>query len=429
MKSGKLFYGWILAVILGVCYFMANGSFLTAASIGGGFMQADLGMSGAELGMGTTVAIWVFGLGSPIIGFLIAKIGARFMQVIGGVLMIVASASLMFFVSDYLTYIVTFAIMAFAVMAVGEISVSTIVPSWFHKQRGRAVTLTMVIGGLGAFLSPLIANALMGAEAGDWRNIWWFFLVAGALAIVLALTVIKNRPEDIGLLPDGGDTSEVKEEKATVQSKVFKTPVEASFKQTISAPAFWLLAICCLGGYCYYVAGVSFAPVYFMSLEFDQTMIAGAVASMGLAMMAGKFVWGIISDRIEPALLMVLCNAFSVAGLIVGAMATNAVMPYISFILAGFGYGGMMPLLPTVMANFFGRESLSRAIGIAQLLFGVLSGFIATIGFAVGDMTGSLANAFYVTAIIVGVCAVAGFFARPPKFAKEAKIEADKAAE
>ena len=136
---------------------------------------------------------------------------------------------------------------------------------------------------------------------------------------------------------------------------------------------------------------------------------------MGLAMMAGKFLWGIISDRFDPARLLVLCNVFVVIGLLVGAFASNAIMPYLSFILAGFGYGGMMPLVPTVLANYFGRDVLSRAVGIAQLVFGVLSGFIATIGFAIGDATGSLVNAFYVTAVIVGVCALLGMFARPPK--------------
>lgn len=417
MKTGKLFYGWILAVILGVCYFMANGSFLTAAAIGGGFMQADIGLTGAELGMGTTIAIWVYGFGSPVIGFLIAKIGARYMQVIGGALMVLCSAALIFFVNDYISYIVTFAVMAFAVMAVGEISVDTIVPSWFHRQRGRAMTLTMVIGGLGAFVSPLIANALMGAEAGHWRNIWWFFLVAGVLAIILAFTVIRNKPEDMGLLPDGGESvkAEVEEKVEEKPSKVFKTSIPATFAQTIKSPAFWLLSICGLGGYCYYVAAVSFVPVYFQTLELDQTMVAAAVSSMGLAMMAGKFLWGIISDRFDPARLLVLCNVFVVIGLLVGAFASNAIMPYLSFILAGFGYGGMMPLVPTVLANYFGRDVLSRAVGIAQLVFGVLSGFIATIGFAIGDATGSLVNAFYVTAVIVGICALLGMFARPPK--------------
>jgi MFS family permease len=139
---------------------------------------------------------------------------------------------------------------------------------------------------------------------------------------------------------------------------------------------------------------------------------------MGLAMMAGKFLWGVISDRIEPAKLLALCNLFVVVGLIIGAFASNAIMPYLSFVLAGFGSGGMMPLVPTVLANFFGRDVLSRAVGIGQLVFGVLSGFIATIGFAIGDATGSLVNAFVVTAVIVAICGVFGLIARPPKFAR-----------
>ncbi|MDR2106293.1 MAG: MFS transporter [Coriobacteriales bacterium] len=431
MQANKLFYGWILAVILGVCYFIANGSFLTAAAISGSFMQNDIGLTGAELGMGTTVAIWIYGLGSPVIGFLIAKIGARYMQVVGGVLMIICSASLIFFVNDYLSYIVTFGIMAFAVMSVGEISVDTLVPSWFHRLRGRAMTLTMVIGGFGAFGSPLIANALMGADAGHWRNVWWFFLGAGVLAIILAFTVVRNRPEDMGLLPDGDNSNTAAEIEAETQvatgkpSRVFKTSVPATFKQIMTSPAFWLLSFCALGGYFYYVAAVSFIPVYFQTSDLDQTMVAAAVSSMGLAMMAGKFFWGVISDRVEPARLLALCNLFIVVGLIVGAFASNAIMPYLSFVLAGFGYGGMMPLVPTVLANFFGRDVLSRAVGIGQLVFGVLSGFIATIGFALGDATGSLVNAFYLTAVIVAVCGLFGLFARPPKFARGTDKESD----
>jgi hypothetical protein len=42
-----------------------------------------------------------------------------------------------------------------------------------------------------------------------------------------------------------------------------------------------------------------------------------------------------------------------------------------------------------------------------------------------GDATGSLVNAFYLTAVIVAVCGLFGLFARPPKFARGTDKESD----
>ena len=81
-------------------------------------------------------------------------------------------------------------------------SATSLILRWFRKKRGRIIGI--VTGGIGAggLIMPTVVGGLLIPVLG-WRIT---FLIIGFLPILLlvplALFIIRERPEDIGLLPD-----------------------------------------------------------------------------------------------------------------------------------------------------------------------------------------------------------------------------------
>ena len=81
----KSFYGHVLIGVLGLMYFCSSGVILPAANVVNPLMlqDASLGLNGTLLGMGFSLFVLFQGLSAPVIGALIARMGARFTMTIG----------------------------------------------------------------------------------------------------------------------------------------------------------------------------------------------------------------------------------------------------------------------------------------------------------------------------------------------------------
>ena len=114
--------------------------------------------------------------------------------------------------------------------------------------RGRALGLTQMALPLGGAALIPVAQLLINGGVG-WQSIYYSF---GAFMLVALLTpaalVLRRRPEDLGLLPDGVTSEEI--ETAADQPKASDATTEVSWtvSQAVHNPALWLLvAAMCIG--------------------------------------------------------------------------------------------------------------------------------------------------------------------------------------
>lgn len=114
--------------------------------------------------------------------------------------------------------------------------------------------------------------------------------------VVVALALMKDKPEDVGQVPDGAlpvdaaaDASAQRAEVARAVSsvsKVYKTARPKTSKEAMRSLPFWLIW---LGSFSVFVAlnlAVSSGVLYFSALGLDVGVIAGAVAVQGVAAVA-----------------------------------------------------------------------------------------------------------------------------------------------
>jgi predicted MFS family arabinose efflux permease len=244
--------------------------------------------------------------------------------------------------------------------------------------------------------------------------------VMGAIAVLLALFFIKSKPEDIGALPDGDTPGDVIEETggptATASaSKVYKNTTNVPFKMAIKTPAFWLIALGGSSGFFAYATSTSQAVLNFTTQGYDQAIIVSGVAVLGLAMMAGVFLIGMLSDYIEPIRLIGIAAIVLVCVLIGAAFIKANWFVYVYYICIGLGFGSISTNLPTAVANYFGRAEFSKNIGTTMLICGLSNCWVGTAGGAIFDATGSCTLTFIIAGIGVAICCVCAWLVRIPK--------------
>lgn len=413
----KPFYGNRLIGILGFMYFCSSGVILPAANVINPLMleDASMGLTGTLLGMGFSLFVLFQGLSAPVIGALIDRIGARLTMAIGAVALLGASLALAFLVSSPIAYFICFGIIAsVGAMMAGQLSTQSTIGAWFVARRGVAMTATMFIGASSAFLLPPVIEAIIGSCGGSWHSGWYLIAVLSVAMIPVALLLVKNKPSDLGQLPDGasgaGDMAEKRKD-----FKVFKREESFAFPQVLRTPAFWLIALAATGGFAAYSFATSQGMIHFTTIGIERSAVVMGVSVMGGASLLGKLVMGSLSDRVEPVRIISIAALLIAAGILTATVAFNGAMMLIYYFCTGFGFGAITATFPTAIANYFGAGAFSKSLGVGIFVTTIIASVLPLAGGVIYDACGSCSPAFFLAAVVVVCCAVCGFFVRFPK--------------
>ncbi len=324
---------------------------------------------------------------APVIGVLAARVSLRLLMLLGASLG-VAGFLLLALTHSYPLYLAAYGLLIGPGMAVGVILPGTLVTRWFAVNRGKA--LGLVNTTIGMALMPLAINWMLHRH-GLTES---YLMLAGlsAVSVVVNLFVIDKPP---GYNPAGAV------EKGAVAGM--------SMAALLRLPRFWVLLFAFIASSTgSVVLGAHMVP---MARSWNLTATQGAtmLAAMSLMGIAGTLLYGWVADRLGgmlaiafvvlvPAVLWLLLLAhppFIAAVLLVGLIGLNA--------------AGILPVFSYALSEAFGRESFSRAYGVANLInlpFSVLCVPAAAIIFA---RTGSYNGAIIAVAIFLGATGLVAF--------------------
>jgi len=428
-KESKIFYGWYITAVAFTANFMSVGTgfyifnaFMQPLCVKRGWTRTDIS---AALMIGGLIGIF----GQLISGTLVIRIGPRILMLFGSLF-----AGIFFIqlgqVQEIWLFYLFYILLYLGNGAYGGIVANSAVANWFVLKRGKALGFATAGISLSGAVVPFIALLLL-----ERFGLEYTFLCIG-LAIVaegpVAWLIVKNRPEDHNLLPDGLEPATeadppdnmhpVQTTAKSKKNKAKKTAKEAGSiiwtpAKIIRVQAFWRVGIA-FAMVMFGVVGVmSQLKPRFSDIGFnDQTAMAmmGATALMGAF---GKYVWGIFCDRFDPrrvvTVLMVACSfglSFS--------LFENSIPALILFIIVfGFSMGGVMSTFPIIIAHLFGRESFAhvgRFLGLFLIL--QMPGYlVASLSY---DLTGSYNFAYGIFIILGLFAALLIFSVKPPCLTK-----------
>ena len=396
----RLFYGWVIviaALIIGTLTFGIRNAF-------GVFFKSLEGEFGLSRAMTSGILSIHLVVGTVFIiigGWALDKYGPRILTFLMGLftgfsLILTSQASSPWQI--YMSYSLLLSLGAGPAYSVLMATVSR----WFNKKRGLAMGIASIGGPLGQIaLAPLATYLILNI---GWRTA---FLVIGVIAglTVMSLSVLQRKdPSKIGTLPDGdkaksGETTILKDDQ-----KTGRPPAGFSMRQLISMRVYWFLWLTGLfQGFCLFLVFTHIVP-YAIDMGISAMSAAVALSLMALISILGRLIAGFISDRIGSGITSIFCASIMAVALLWLIWSHNIWMFYLFALVYGFAYGGLNPVILTLIADIFGTSNIGVIMGTLSVGFALGSAIGPFIGGLVFDINGSYSVAFALgaTTILLG---------------------------
>jgi MFS family permease len=412
-KLTNVFYGYRVVAALFVCSTFLSGCVFYTFSLFVNLLQADFGWGRGEIMVANTLMTLILGGTGPLIGKLLNQYGAKRVIAIGAVITALGFTSLTQ-MQELWQFYAGYAVIGVGAGAIGIIPATVVVSNWFQKRRGTAIgIMSMGIGAGGLILAPLFGGYFLPNFG--WQISYLAFALLICIIIPLAIFVIRTKPSDMGLYPDGASAPEVAEETV-------KLPTETpgiTLKTALTTSAFWLIAVSGMASG-FSVNGILSNQVpHLEDVGFSLVTASTVVGASGLGSLFGKLLFGSMCDRIKPKFvwsIALVCQFSAIMILVnIDAESTRVVL-WTYAVLMGLGFGGMIPVLSMLSSTTFGLSSYG-------VIFGMLN-FSQCIGLATGsvfggymfDMMGTYNLAFTVYLVLYAVSIPAILLMRQPKF-------------
>lgn len=252
-----------------------------------------------------------------------------------------------------------------------------IVGEWFQQYRGRAAGICGVGGTMSVLFIPQLNNLLIN-EYG-WRNAWLILgAIVGITLIVPAIVFLRNRPEDMGLLPDWkhplsndpnskthnssadlGRGSITQQPDALPKTQVHRALVDAdSFTaaEAIRCSAFWKVA-----------AVASTVSLVGTGLVFHQISIASdlgvsrvdAISALGVQAIAATvstLLAGYLTDRMPVRFILAMSMFLEVLAILLLLFLPGPKWIFAYSAMLGLHGGIIRSAGSIVWINYFGRK-------------------------------------------------------------------------
>lgn len=169
------------------------------------YMRNDVVMSRGIYGLGFTLLNLFVGLPSLLVAAAILRCGIRWTFALGSSLILAAALWLCLVATRPWHYLWGFGVLAGTGISFGTIvPAATAVTRWFVRYRGRAMAVTLSASGFAGFFGAPLIHRILAATGGNWSLAWLVVSGVTILSGILALPFVKERPQDLDQVADGG---------------------------------------------------------------------------------------------------------------------------------------------------------------------------------------------------------------------------------
>ncbi len=370
-RKSRIFYGYWMIAISVMCLGLFSGSGVGVFSLFVTNLQTVFDWGRGEIMLAFTIYYLLTGLAAPGVGWLVDRYGVRGVIAGGSLIAGLGFISLYALQGLWHLYLAYFFI-GIGHAAIGQVSASTMVSNWFVKRRGTAIGVMSTGIGLGILvLAPLVGSFLIPAFG--WKISYAALGLFNMCLIPLAIFIVRTKPSDMGLNPDG-----VAYDKTIAELEASHTATSGlSLKMALGTSAFWFLCIAFLFNGFSAMGVIQNQVPYLQDKGFSLILASSAVTGLGLGSAIGKFIFGWLCDIIKAkqacAVSLVLLVIATVVLILIKPGAPMAIIWLYALVL-GLGSGGWLPTMammvnrnfgPASYGAIFGMVSLAQAIGVA----------------------------------------------------------------
>ena len=431
MKNPSFFFGWWIVVVCLFVLFVTLGLGYYSFGLFFNPLSQTFGWSRGEISGAMSVFLVAWGLACPMVGRCTDRFGPMRL-IVAGAMVLGASFCLLGSTNSLGCFYLFYAMAGAASATCSEIPASAAVSNWFSKKRGIAMGFaTTGIGFGGMVLAPLIGQSIL---LRGWRQTFvGMGLLTWAAILPPTLFLMKDRPQDMGLLPDGEKKLPLPHQKSPseIHPELEVDPsspdqprnvgdarpaaLTAGGANPVQSSGLILIGVA-FSLFSFGIIGVLTHEVpYIVDRGISVTTAAtllGLTAGLGVG---GKLILGYVADRFSPKKVLLGCIALQIVGVVILMQARGLAMIWGFVIVFSIGMGATNTLRPLVIGEFFGMTAFGRNMGTVELM----RRLGAAVGpFAAGyifDITRSYRYAFmaFIAAYLAGMLSL--FLIRPVK--------------
>jgi MFS family permease len=175
---------------------------------------------------------------------------------------------------------------------------SLFLPNWFVRRRGLAMSVAFSGVGVGSIIVLPWLQTLI--EGGGWRTACWTLGIVVLVLLTPLNLLLRRRPEELGLAPDGDSSVGTGTAVAPAANIVDAAwvAVEWTLGRAMCTARFWWIALGYLCGLFAWYAVQVHQTKYLVEIGFSPAHASWALGLVSLAGIPGQIALGYLSDRI-----------------------------------------------------------------------------------------------------------------------------------
>jgi len=398
----RIYFGWWVLLGLFLVYASTNGILIFTLPLFYPELINEFGWNEAEVTRPAMVFFLAAAVLHPFGGALLDRYSPRLLMLLSNGAIALALGFYPF-INSLSQLMMIYIVFGLGFGLAGIVANMLLLTRWFVRYRGVAVGILLMGASFGGAVFPLIVRQTL-VENG-WREaVILLAALGGTLMILPLIFLVRNRPQDLGLNPDGAAQVPGPSRVATSALQAVSGP---TLLEAFKSPIFYLLAFA-TGTLWFCIVGVLQNQAIYLGqdLGVNKSVIPLVFSVFFWAGIAGKAGFGYLSDRLDKGHIMLASIINLAIGLIVlrTINAESMVMIFAYAVIYGMGAAGVFAMIQLVIAKHFAGQAYGKILGIFT--------FVDTMASALGiQVIGAMrvASDSYIPAfnLMIMMCAIA----------------------
>ncbi len=386
----RLHYAWLVLAVGTLVVFGALGLARFGYTMLLPPMQAALQLDNTQAGILATANLTGYLALTVIGGALASHWGPRIVISVG--LAVAAAGMLLTGLADTFSAALGWRALTGVGSGASNVPVMALLSAWFaQRRRGLAAGIAVTGSSLALILlGPLVPRLLAAFGEDGWRVCWIGFAGATLVLAILALTILRNRPDDVGLRPLGA---------ASEAEPTLAVSDGLHWGSVYRARVMWHVGLIYVAfGFSYIIYMTFFTKYLVAEAHYTPAAAGGLFMTMGWVSLLCGLVWGWASDHIgrKGALIIVYLIQAVAFGLF--ALWPSPPGLTLSAVLFGLTAWSIPAIVAATCGDLLGARLAPAGLGFVTLFFGIGQALGPSAAGAVADAAGSLAPAMLLAA-------------------------------
>ena len=411
----RFFYGWVVVAVLFVIMTVGYAIWYSFPIFYVPILE-EFGWSRANTAIIFSTAAVAYGAASPISGALVDKFGPSRVFPAAAIILamgLVGSSQ----ATEIWQFCLWFGLFAgFGVCSMGFVPSSALISRWFVRRRASAIGVAQAGSRESFVFAPLIQMLILTF---GWRDVYLILAASTVIIVIpLAMLYLRDKPESLGLLPDGADPGSQSAVQVDAVSMVVHqgwNSTEWTLWKSIRTYRFWALFTMMISIGVGYNILLTHQVAFAIDIGFSAMFAASLVLVYGVACMLGRLC-GFVSDRTGREITYTFGTGGIVLGIVLLVSTGDSPASWVLYTYAiffGFFSGLNSPTYVAAAADIFQGKSFGAILGLANLGYGLGTAFGAWLGGFIFDLTGSYNLAFTMSILAAGLACLSIWVASP----------------